>query len=338
MTLAVKMARPMPFSRLIFAIAPLAVVMVLASPRAEGQASDDQIHQELKEQLLQRINADRAAMGLPPVALDQQASAIADRYCQRQIENGTTGHFTIDGQAPYMRYSLAGGNDGLSENAAAWSANYAFTSSMVQGLMQKSEDAMVAEHAPHDGHRRAILDPAATHVGLGLAWQNGELRMTEEFLRRYIDWLRPVPRASSIGERVRIGGRAAAPFQVSAISVHHESLPEPLTQWSANLIESYSLPRKRRDYLPRLGVIVEHSADGSLLARYADYSDGRKGDFTLAEDGSFVFDVPFPDGPGMYTVVVWLRPGITGNAIAASNISIRVDRPSSNRGFASSSR
>ena len=27
--------------------------------------------------------------------------------------------------APYMRYSFAGGNDGVSENAAAWSANYA---------------------------------------------------------------------------------------------------------------------------------------------------------------------------------------------------------------------
>ena len=35
---------------------------------------------------------------------------------------------------------------------------------------------------------------------------------------------------------------------------------------------------------------------------------------------------PLPDGPGIYTVVVWVRPhGSSGDAIAASDVSIRVD-------------
>ena len=49
------------------------------------------------------------------------------------------------------------------------------------------------------------------------------------------------------------------------------------------------------------------------------------GDFQVG-DGRFSFAVPFPDGPGIYTVVVWVRPhGSSGDAIPASDVSIRVD-------------
>ena len=62
---------------------------------------------------------------------------------------------------------------------------------------------------------------------------------------------------------------------------------------------------------------------------HEEYTDGRHGDFPIAADGTFTFTVPFVDGPGVYTVVVWVaRPG-DQSAIAASNISIRVDAPAS---------
>ena len=52
-----------------------------------------------------------------------------------------------------------------------------------------------------------------------------------------------------------------------------------------------------------------------------------RGDFPVNNDGSFAFVVPFPDGPGVYTVVVWVRRPNDKEAIPASNVSIRVDRP-----------
>ena len=55
------------------------------------------------------------------------------------------------------------------------------------------------------------------------------------------------------------------------------------------------------------------------------YADGRHGDFTVATDGTITFNVPFVDGPGVYTVVIWVR-GRSGAPIAASNVSIRVER------------
>ena len=304
----------------------LVLFAVLATPFAQGDGPIDETRFSLRHEMLRMINHDRKAHGLGPVELDPEVSVLADRYCARQIRNGTTGHFTIDGQAPYMRYSFAGGNDGVSENAAAWSANYRFTDRALYEMMRRSQETMMAEAAPHDGHRRTMLDPYATHVGIGLAWEGGEFRVTQEFVRRYVSWSRPLPRAAAPGEPVVGAGQPVKGYRVEAISVHHEPIPQAISPITANLISNYSLPDKRRDYLPRLRSYYHR--EGSIVREvHEEYTDGRHGDFPIAADGTFTFTVPFVDGPGVYTVVVWVaRPG-DQSAIAASNISIRVDAP-----------
>src|SRR5882724_7857243 len=118
---------------------------------ARGEDMSNETRTTLRAELLHMVNRDRAKYGLSPVQLDVDASTIADAYCASQIRNGTTGHFTTDGEAPYMRYSFAGGNDGVSENAAAWSANYGFSDRALYDMMRRSEAAMISEVAPHDG-------------------------------------------------------------------------------------------------------------------------------------------------------------------------------------------
>ena len=310
-------------------------LIAAATPLAQGEGPVDETRIALRSEFLQMINRDRAANGLAPVELDPEASAIADTYCRQQIRNGTTGHFTTDGLSPYMRYSFAGGNDGVSENAAAWSATYKFSDRSLYDMIRRSEEAMMSERAPHDGHRRTILDPYATHVGIGLAWERGEFRLTEEFLRRYVAWKRPLPRGAGMTEQVVAVGKPLNNYHVEAISVHHEPLPQSLSTQVANLIDSYSLPDKRRDYLPRLrGTYFQRHPDGALYEVREEYADGRRGDFGVSRDGSFSFEVPFLDGSGVYTVVVWVRRNGDPVPIAASNISIRVDRPASDFTFA----
>ena len=86
------------------------------------------------------------------------------------------------------------------------------------------------------------------------------------------------------------------------------------------------LPDARREYLPRLKGTYTRNIPGGIEEVREEYSDGRRGDFQVAADGKFAFAIPLPDGPGIYTVVVWVRPhGSTGDAIAASDVSIRVD-------------
>jgi len=298
-------------------------IMMLASPVAHSDI--DETRTTLREHVLKLINRDRKLYNLPPVQLDLQASSMGDEYCRRQIRNGTNGHFTTDGLAPYMRYSFAGGNDGLSENAAAWSANYAFSERALYEMSRRSQDAMMAESAPHDGHKRTILDPHATHVGIGLAWERSEFRLVHEFIRRYIQWTRPLPRHAHAGQTVLVAGTPIAGAAVEAISVHYETSPATMPATVANALTSYSLPSRRKDYFPRLKQEYTMRNDGTLAIVRREYAGGHRGDFSIGKDGAFSFPVPFTEGPGVYTVVVWVRrPGAT-MPVSASNVSIRVD-------------
>ena len=276
--------------------------LALGSPVAVTNGAVEETKTTLRQHVLKLINKDRALYNLPPVALDIEASNIGDEYCRTQIRNRTTGHFTLDGMPPYMRYSLAGGNHGVSENAAAWSANYRFSDRALYEMARRSQDAMMAEAPPHDGHKRTILDPHATHVGIGLAWERGEFRLVHEFIRRYVDWSRPLPRAASPGERVTGAGRVLPGTRIEAVTVHHEAVPETMPAHVASAIDTYGLPDKRREYHP-----------------------GRRGDVKSGADGRFTFTVPMSDGPGVYTVVVWVSKDGVKQPIAASNVSIRVE-------------
>lgn len=305
-------------------IAAIVTVLIIGAPLAQGEGPHDETRVTLRHEILRLINRDRIAHGLQPVQLDAEVSALGDAYCERQIRDKTTGHFDTDGQPPYMRFSFAGIDDGISENAAAWSANYTFSARALHEMARRSQAAMMAERPPHDGHRRTILDPNATHVGVGLAWERGEFRIVHEFVRRYVSWTRPLPRNARIGDPVFVAGKPIDGYKVEAITVHHESVPVAMPAHVANALDSYRLPKKRREYLPQLRSFLSRRDDGTFAYVREEYSDGRRGDFSVRRDGSFAFNVPFEDGEGIYTVVVWVRKGATGNAIAVSNVSIRV--------------
>jgi uncharacterized protein YkwD len=290
-------------------IAVAFAVLLFATPLAHSDM--DTTRATLRQHVLRLINRDRALYNLPPVALDAHASAIGDEYCRVQIRNRTTGHFTTDGLAPYARYSFAGGNDAVSENAAAWSADYTFSDRALYEMARRSQDAMMAETPPNDGHKRTLLDPHATHVGIGLAWQGGEFRLVHEFIRRYVDWTRELPRAARVDQTVLLGGMPKPGVAIEGITVHHEPLPQAIAATTASAISTYSLPDRRREYAPRV--------------RTRGISLARRDDFTLRSDGSFAFTVPFPDGPGLYTVVVWVKKDGQSAPFPASNVSIRVE-------------
>ena len=77
--------------------------------------------------------------------------------------------------------------------------------------------------------------------------------------------------------------------------MHYEPLPQPISPITANAIDTYSLPDRRRDY-------------------------------GIDAGNEFSFNVPFTEGAGIYTVVVWVRRPGKKESFPASNVSIRVDR------------
>ena len=313
-----KMSLMKTFSTRFFSVALITSLGVLAGPLAQGgSANRAEMRNSFRQDVLRIINRDRASFGMPPVKLDPAASEIGDRYCELQIRNGTTGHFTLDGLTPYMRYSFAGGNDGVSENAAAWSANYTFPESSLLDMIRRSQEAMIMEVAPNDGHKRTLLDPEATHVGIGLAWEKGEFRLVHEFIRRYVEFTRPVARAATTNDMLRVEGRPLPGYRVDAVTVYYEPAPQFIAAVTANNIPSYGFPKNRRDYP------VEREVRSAKARRIADLADNGSG-ITVRPDGSFSFNAPYDRGEGIYTVVVWVTRSGSPAPISASNISIRV--------------
>lgn len=295
-----------------------AIVLIAALVPLHARASDPAARAAIRDEMLARINADRLAAGLAAVRLDRSLSPTAAAYCERQLAERTVGHFATDGLAPYVRYSQAGLNDGIAENAVAWSAKYSFTPAGALDLARRSHAAMMAETPPEDSHRRAILDPHATHVAIGSAWAGGEFRLVQIFVRRYIDWSDPPPRRALPGERVRASGRAAAGWDVAGVSIHYEPLPGILSRERANGIESYGLPPPSRELRPRRP--APRSAETRTLSAWVA-SGASDGELLVAPAGGFSVTAPLDRGAGIYTLVVWLRNGSSDEPIAAAHIS-----------------
>ncbi|HYH07630.1 MAG TPA: CAP domain-containing protein [Thermoanaerobaculia bacterium] len=299
------------------------MIVLLASPLAHSEM--EATRTTLREHVLKLINRDRQIYNLPPVELDLDTSVMGDAYCAEQIRTGSSGHYGTDGLSPYMRYSFHGGNDGVSENAAAWSASYSFSERALYEMSRRSQDAMMAEMPPKDGHKKTILDPHATHVGIGMAWNGGEFRLVHEFIRRYVQWTRTLPRQARTTDLPMIAGRPLHGTTIEAISVHYERMPETMPASVASAIDSYSLPSKRKEYFPRLKQEYKRSPDGTLEITRREYANGHRGDFYVGKQGEFAFAIPFTEGAGLYTVVVWVkRPGFE-KPVAASNVSVRVE-------------
>lgn len=292
--------------------ATLAAHAVAAAPVSDTP----ELAATIKAKMLAKINGERREFGLTPVRVDPLASRVADALCRRQVYDLSVGHFSTDGLAPYHRYSFAGGLDGITENTAAWSRQTPYTAGEIERLVEESVDAMLDEGAPDDGHRRAILDPHATHVGLGFAWRDGEVRIAQEFVRRYLTWTTPPPREARPGAKAVCVAKPAKGWEIAAVSVHFEPLPTPLSSAAATRIESYELPVTRTDYQPR------SLRDDSPIVRSARAAGGAPGDLAVADDGSFTFAIPFERGSGIYTVVAWLRNGDA--VVTASNVSVKV--------------
>src|SRR5258708_17415510 len=137
--------------RLLAALA-LFLTAAAATPGVQGEDPAEETRMTLRASMLRLINRDRKQFGFKPVELELRASTLADLYCRAQIRNRTTGHFTLDGMAPYMRYSFAGGHAPPSEHAAARSAGYNFNANALYQNVPSAPGSVRRERGAPHGH------------------------------------------------------------------------------------------------------------------------------------------------------------------------------------------
>ncbi len=261
----------------------------------EDYPAPSQPEDPVKLGVWRRINSDRAAAGLPPVAWDEAAARVADAFCAKQVFEQTRGHFLTNGLPPYARMGLAGIFGMDFENSVAWTTTGTSFQETALGLALAGQESMMAEKTGHDGHRRTILDPDVTHVGVGWAQGSGRFRMAQEFLVRRLARL-TLARAAENPATVLFQGQVLPEYRLTFVTLAHEPTPRPLTRSQANSRTHYEF----RD--PRLAFVPEGMKSLHVLG--AETEDlvrlGPAGDF------SFRFT---PGTPGLWTIVFYTVVG-----------------------------
>ncbi|MEW6736690.1 MAG: CAP domain-containing protein [Acidobacteriota bacterium] len=297
----------------IFSIGSM-LVMLLSSltPAQDNTLLSEAEIKTIKQRIVSVINQQRRAHGLRHVQIDEFASKIADQHCQEMLQAGYISHWNQAGYKPYIRYSFAGGTEAVMENVASQWSSIRFDIARIQQAVEQLHMGMYNEQPPNDGHRRNILQPQHTHVGIGVSVSTSGIRFAEEFIARYIE-IKPVPRHAKPGEKIEVkGSMLFDKTDLAYIEVFYEPLPKKFSvDELLKLVTPYSFPD-------------DHYVMRPILPDGYQYTDGLVGTIRYnAEEGDFSCPINFPTNrTGIYTIVAWVKYG--KEKFPATNISIEV--------------
>ena len=282
-------------------------------PFAVPPSDLEKTFQELRANLLAMVNEEREVAKVPPVEIDELATRVATKHAVDMATVKYASHWGRDGLKPYHRYSFAGGTDATQENVSSADNTW---STKLKDLMQDTSYLHVRlyqEKPPYDGHRRAILAPQHTHVGLGLAVDQLRLRLVELFVARHVE-VDPVRREGKPGGGFKFVGNIVRQDHVlNSVEVFYEPLPQPPELSWLQQARSYALPDESRMLWPK------------LLPPLV-YADKTKGVVDISTTGLFRAPVKFyKKEPGIYTIVAWIRHKKAEKAFPATEVCIRVE-------------
>jgi hypothetical protein len=253
---------------------------------------------EARRYMVELINRDRASEGLPPVTLDEGAATHAGQaHADDMAENGYLGHWGTDGSVPESRYTAAGGKHMVLENASCFvdakhrplDAHTKFDPAEIE----HTEAMFFGEVPPNDGHRKNILKPWHTKVGIGIAQPRATPTeipvpcIAQEFVDDYGTYA-DIPAVATIGARIHVAAKIPAPAKPAGVGLARIDLPEPITVAEANTRRSYLVPPPYQMYWP-----TGYVTPIAVTIKGADLS----------------IDVPLGEGqkPGMYEVSIWAK-------------------------------
>ncbi len=296
--------------RLVFGISLLSF-LVGTQPESARELTEKSIR-ELRLMVVEFINQDRLKASARPVVYSEPLSLLADEHCREMLREGYTSHWNRAGWKPYMRYSQGGVTDHTSENIASMnSTGFEVSFDSVKAELTARHESLIGEEPPYDQHRQNILDPHHTHVGIGVAYSRAGLRMIQIFARRYVS-LEPIPARQGPSASVQLKGKLLVPgYDLQAISVFYEPLPEEMSLAQLMGTYSYALPADEKIYRTRLPSIMR-------------YADGTRGSVDV-RGRSFSQTISFPSRKGVYTLVVWLEKENEVRGFTATNATVFVE-------------
>jgi uncharacterized protein YkwD len=259
---------------------------------------------EIEKTVFDQVNKDRVAAGLPPVAWDETAAAASRKHAAEMAENDYLSHWDLSGKKPQQRYTEAGGLFATEENAGySRMAGYQLSQELLLEAALKVHAAMMAEKPPGDGHRKNILDPHHTHVGIGAAYAlhaDGSITLafTQEFTNHYYI-LSGVPLTVKPGESFAISGRPVVrAYSIYVVVLVWEDFPHPMSLADLKQTGSYSSPGWEN--------MVSYAAKG-WPRWYFPQVDAKGSPLYVDGDGGFTATLKASTKPGLNYLQVWVQ-------------------------------
>ena len=273
----------------------------------------DKIRDEIRNKLLELVNAERFLAGAGELKFDDLANRVATSHAIDMATGKFVSHWGRDGLKPYHRYSFAGGIHATQENVASidnfFSADW---KALAEDLIMLHV-TMHAEKPPRDGHRKTILAPQHTHVGFGFATSERRLRLVELYVAKYLEVFGFKSQATR-NESFHLTGRLLNDkHRLEQIDIFYEPRPVWREGRSPVIQGSYGLPDEFESLRPKLG-------------KRWHYEDGSKGVIDVKKDGRFQVPVKlFKSTPGIYTIVCWVKTRASEQPFPATEICIETD-------------
>ena len=250
------------------------------------------------------INEDRRKAGLDSVTWDETAAKSARQHVQEEADNGYISHWGMDGEKPQRRYSLAGGLDAVNENESVtlWLEGgfHGVSKDQLQTIVAEHESAMVNEQPPNDGHRKNILDPHHTGVGVAIAVGKYGVVMAQEFTNHYSVMTQP-PLTATPGSTITLKGRIDKGYQIKGIYSVWESYPQPMTREQLMKTQSYSDPT-----WDNLHFYAKPQGKGYYISTPSGKISAQN--VSVDSQGNFSVSVPMTNSPTLDYITVEIAP------------------------------
>jgi uncharacterized protein YkwD len=288
---------------------------------------------QARQYMLELINRDRASCGIGPVQLDETASKAAQLHADEMASLQFNSHWHPDGRKPPERYNDVGGTDCVMENSAGCPPSLkGFTASVPKNPkfskdeIKWVENMFFDEKPPNDGHRRNILNPERTHVGVGITIvnvmtsQNGQTfagripASAQEFINRLGVYTAAV-RELKKGRGFIVSGEMKPGYQADCINVRREDLPKDIP---LNELRGDASSSPYRDGYCLSDEVVLNCFPGNQSSEAKLDVDGEKFQYEITPSQTWK--------PGLYYFLLWAH-GSDNKHVQASLLTARlVDR------------
>jgi hypothetical protein len=279
-------------------------------------------YDELVRYSLASINVDRDEWGVQPVVLGADSSA--QEHAEDLAGLCVLSHWDTGGMKPYMRYSIAGGQGVVSENAAIMVGSSPLNTriSRIKDTISKLEYEMMYNDASSNwGHRDNIIDPLHNKVSVGIAWNGGCIVYIQHFEDDYIEW-NQYPTLGNDG-RLTLGGTVSYPIsRVKSVHIAYDKIPEPMSREDLESTPNYySLGNWAGVIFPPLppGWFYEELSETDFIAlEWTDRVVDNQVEFEVEAD---LLPIIYHNGDGVYTIALIVED-INGENLMLTGISI----------------